>query len=204
MTLHAEPLPETIGIGSHSSLVEGPNVPTSSHLQFPSSPRVDTKSGKYLLGKDGWIFLDRDTNHVVDQMTGKLILSDAQLDAWTEVVADRRNLLGRHGANHYFLVAPNKKAIYAEYGPDGLEISPWRPVFQLETRLNDALGVSLVYPSKRWSRRRRRGRHTPRPTRIGAAWAPTPPIGSLLDRCATTGCRSTSSTSPTSALSRRK
>ncbi len=104
--------------------------------------------GKYLLGKDGWIFLDRDTNEVVRQMTGGRLLDDAGLDAWTRIVAHRRDLLARRGTKFFFMVAPNKKAIYPEYLPDGIEITTSRPVFQLEAALRNRVGVSLIYPDR--------------------------------------------------------
>src|SRR3546814_16844911 len=112
--------------------METPIRPVSPNLRrtFMASaarPAAAVFPGKYLPGKDGWIFLDQDTNRVVAQMTGRHLLGEADLDRWAAIAAHRRDRLARRGINFYFLVAQNKKAITQEHPPDSHRNSPAQP-----------------------------------------------------------------------------
>jgi alginate O-acetyltransferase complex protein AlgJ len=52
---------------------------------------------KVLRGKNGRLFLDNDSNHVVKQFTGELLFSDQQLKDWQHVLENRVAWLERFG-----------------------------------------------------------------------------------------------------------
>ncbi|NQW94748.1 MAG: hypothetical protein HQ446_12100 [Polaromonas sp.] len=68
-------------------------------------------------GTDGWLFLDNDTNHSVDQHTGRLRLDSAKLSRWRDYL-DKCNLLAYHvDAQHAVLIAPSKEQVLPEHYP---------------------------------------------------------------------------------------
>lgn len=71
---------------------------------------------KVLHGKDGWLFLDNDTNKSVEQFTGKLLLSELQLQQWGEyfeALATFEQQVGKAA----MLVAPSKELVYPQFYP---------------------------------------------------------------------------------------
>jgi hypothetical protein len=70
-----------------------------------------------LIGKDGWLFLDSDTNGAWDQYEGKRLLDAGKLEAWREELAKRRKLMDDRGCPYRFVVGPNREMIYSEYVP---------------------------------------------------------------------------------------
>ena len=102
---------------------------------------------KVVEGKDGWLFLARDTNHVMHQHTGRLRFSHRKLEDWRHVLETRIAWLGRRGAPYLFLVPPNTHAIYPEHLPDDVVTVAERPVLQLMRHLRAAgSSASLIYP----------------------------------------------------------
>ena len=105
---------------------------------------VDTK---YLRGKDGWLFLDRDTNRLLDQHTGRLQLTPEELRAWQRVLETRIAWLGRRGIPYLFQIAPNPHVIYEDKLPDGVVTSSERPMMQLLEHLErTGSDVQVLYP----------------------------------------------------------
>ncbi len=51
--------------------------------------------GKVTRGRDGWLFLDGDTNEVMRQQRGELLFSDEQLDKWRSLLEARTEWLGQ-------------------------------------------------------------------------------------------------------------
>lgn len=94
-----------------------------------------TRDGKLLVGKDGWLFLDNDTNHVVRQHTGDLLFSPVGLRRWQLVLENRTAWVERMGARYFFVVPPNPHTVYPEKMPDDLPLSAQRPVTQLMEHL---------------------------------------------------------------------
>jgi hypothetical protein len=98
-------------------------------------------------GKDGWLYLTRDTNHVMDQHTGRLQFSDRQLDDWRHVLETRRAWLARRDIPYFFIVPPNPHAVYPEYLPDDVVTVAERPVLQLIRHLREhASKAQIIYP----------------------------------------------------------
>lgn len=86
---------------------------------------------KVLVGKEGWLFLQNDTNRVVEQNNGTLKLSASEMDHWLLTLKMRFAMLESQNRKYYFLIAPNKESIYPEYLPDDYEITEERLVYQL-------------------------------------------------------------------------
>lgn len=112
---------------------------------FTSTSRAD-KSKKYLLGKDGWIFLDHDSNRVIDQITGRHILDQKGIEAWRKLILERDAYVSSLGAQHLVFVAPNKELVYSEQLPDWVEIADTRPLHQIMTALGPRRASKIVYP----------------------------------------------------------
>jgi alginate O-acetyltransferase complex protein AlgJ len=111
-------------------------------LELPAS-RDD---GKVLRGKDGWLFLDNDTNRVVAQHTGELQLTPGQLDHWQRLLETRIAWLERAGAHYFFLVAPNAHSVYPDKLPDHLSGAAERPIHQLLRQLDARSYGRVLYP----------------------------------------------------------
>jgi hypothetical protein len=106
---------------------------------------------KILLGKDDWLFLDNDTNRVLDQLIGKLLFDRKQLFKWKLLLETRYSWLLEQGIKYYYLVAPNKECIYPEYVPENLTISEQRPINQLIQHISSSNILPndfILYPTK--------------------------------------------------------
>ena len=77
------------------------------------SPREDL----VLLGEDGWLFLGNAQNRVVDKTTGRLLFTEAQLDAYAAGLEEQRRWLADRGIGFMVFVAPEKHTIYPERLP---------------------------------------------------------------------------------------
>lgn len=64
-----------------------------------------------LEGSDGWLFLDNDSNHSVDQYTGKRLLSADELGAWRDYLGGVHALAQRMGLRHAMVLAPSKEEV---------------------------------------------------------------------------------------------
>jgi len=71
---------------------------------------------KVLHGKEGWLFLDNDTNKSVEQFTGKLLLSELQLQQWNEYFTALA-LIEQQVGKAAMLVAPSKELVYPQFYP---------------------------------------------------------------------------------------
>jgi alginate O-acetyltransferase complex protein AlgJ len=102
---------------------------------------------KVLEGKEGWLFLARDTNHVIHQHTGRLRFSERALEDWRQVLETRVAWLGRREIPYIFMVPPNTHAVYPEYLPDDVVAVAERPVLQLIAYLRErGSKARIIYP----------------------------------------------------------
>jgi len=109
---------------------------------------------KVLEGKDGWLFLDNDSNYVVKQHTGEVILSDSELELWRLTLENRIAWLKYKGIPYIFFVPPDSHAIYPEYLPDHIQPAATRPVSQIYDALKSSPEVEFVYPLKQMKSRK--------------------------------------------------
>jgi hypothetical protein len=98
-------------------------------------------------GRDGWLFLQRDTNRLLDQMAGIVRLNPLQLRQWRFVLETRTAWLERLGIQHHMLIAPNAISVYPEMRPAGYDIVEDRPLNQLVGFLQEQRSfATLVVP----------------------------------------------------------
>jgi alginate O-acetyltransferase complex protein AlgJ len=117
------------------------------HATSPAGDIAEQDEQKVVEGKEGWLFLARDTNHVIHQHTGRVRFSARQLKDWRYVLETRAAWLARREIPYFFLVPPNAHAVYPEYLPDDLVPVAERPVLQLIRHLQDRESKArIVYP----------------------------------------------------------
>ncbi|MGK7870690.1 polysaccharide pyruvyl transferase family protein [Falsiroseomonas sp. E2-1-a20] len=130
--------------------VEAVLAANGAHLQ--NSPVVtsfaEDDGRKVLQGRDGFLFLQNDTNGVLDQIQARRRLTPAELEAWADFFRDLDATAVARGAQAFYLVAPNKECVFADRLPQGIEVSEERPVRQIEAlvRSLDLRATRLVYP----------------------------------------------------------
>jgi hypothetical protein len=130
--------------------VEAVLAGSGAHLQ--NSPVVtsfaEDDSRKVLQGRDGFLFLQNDTNGVLDQIQAKRRLTPGELEIWAGFFRELDAMAVARGAQALYLVAPNKECVFADRLPQGIEVSEDRPVRQIETlvRSLDLRATRLVYP----------------------------------------------------------
>ena len=112
---------------------------------FVSSTKADL-TRKYVLGRDGWVFLDHDSNRVLDQCRGLYRLDAAGVQKWVALLEAREAYCQQIGARHVMLVAPNKETVYAENLPAIMPLSEARAVRQVEAALKSAAAAPPLYP----------------------------------------------------------
>ena len=100
---------------------------------------------KVLVGKENWLFLQNDTNRIVEQNAGLCRFSPDDVKRWAVILETRTEMLKDRGIKYYFFVAPNKESVYSEYLPDGYIVCAQRPIHQLIEGLS-ASSVKLLYP----------------------------------------------------------
>ncbi|MDV2858863.1 alginate O-acetyltransferase AlgX-related protein [Oceanimonas sp. CAM02] len=97
---------------------------------------------KVLKGKNGWLFLDNDTNNSIDQFTGKIKLTEITLSRWSSYFHGMKELAKQHSSEYAMLIAPSKESVVGEkYHPQKKGVSPITEIEKLAPPL-------LVYPLK--------------------------------------------------------
>lgn len=99
--------------------------------------------GKFqiLEGKDGWLFLDNDTNKSIEQYTGKLKLSRTAQAEWKEYAVALNNFSRSSGIPVCLLIAPSKEMVYEEYYP--FSFSKKAPIQKLKELIPKSLNFIL-------------------------------------------------------------
>jgi hypothetical protein len=69
-----------------------------------------------VVGSDGWLFLGNH-DYTLEDLAGNLPFSPAEIDRWSQVVADRKVWAAEHGITYLLFHAPNKHTIYPEHMP---------------------------------------------------------------------------------------
>ncbi|TPG40271.1 hypothetical protein EAH89_28955 [Roseomonas nepalensis] len=103
---------------------------------------------KVLRGQGGYLFLQNDSNAVLEQVQGRRILSAEELDLWEHFFLGVDAAAFKNGAHVLYLIAPNKECVFAEALPSGIAVSENRPVRQVQAlaaRL-DLRATRIIYP----------------------------------------------------------
>jgi hypothetical protein len=108
----------------------------------------DRENEKVMAGREGWLYLRRDSNDILSQHTGKLRFADEQLSGWRQVLAERMRESERFGAIWSCLVPPDKESVYPEYLPRKIVPVERRPIHEfLDVAV--AAGAPVIYPIHR-------------------------------------------------------
>ena len=102
------------------------------------------ESEKVLVGKNGWLYLVRDSNDVIGQQTGRVHLSEQARQDWKQLLVRRSAATGRLGVRWQTLVIPDKEIVYPEYLPDEIVPAPTRPVHEI-LDIADQVGAPVSY-----------------------------------------------------------
>jgi hypothetical protein len=109
-----------------------------------TTDRVRPPSKQVLVGKDGWLFLQRDSNDVIGQHTGAIRLSAQSRATWSSLLQARTKLQSKLDFAWEMAIAPDKETIYREFLPDAVRPSPRRPVHEILDEAR-ALGAPVQY-----------------------------------------------------------
>lgn len=110
----------------------------------PALPE-DPSPQRALVGKRGTLFLCRDRNLTLEQLSGARKLSAEDIEAHIEALVERRDRLAELDVPYVFAVVPMKERIYAELLPDGLQPSDTeRTPAQLMRALRNVDGCELL------------------------------------------------------------
>jgi SGNH hydrolase-like domain, acetyltransferase AlgX len=96
-------------------------------------------------GREGWLFLDGDSNSVIQQIKGQRLVDPEGLKRWNDEIAQRSEALHALTIPQVFVVAPNKETIYADYLPSELRRANVCPVDQILRLFQDNC-VPYIYP----------------------------------------------------------
>lgn len=105
----------------------------------------DRESEKVMFGREGWLYLRRDTNDSLGQHTGRVRFEPGQLAEWRTVLEGRIRESERFGAVWSCVVAPDKESVYPEFLPEKIVPAERRPVHEF---LDVAAEVEapVIYP----------------------------------------------------------
>lgn len=117
-----------------------------------------------LEGRDGWLFLDGDSNRVVEQHTGRRRLTRRDLDRWAATLEQRAERASARDIRYFTFIAPDKESVYPEHLPyrpvadrpiHQVQAHVSQPVTLLEPALVAAKHEGIVYPKTdtHWSSR---------------------------------------------------
>ena len=78
----------------------------------------DAPSNDVITGRDGWLFST--SNRMLDHYFGLARFSQDDLEAWRQLIEERRDWLAKRGIKYLFTIPPDKHTIYPEYLPEWL------------------------------------------------------------------------------------
>lgn len=76
---------------------------------------LKASSETVIAGESHWLFYSGD--QIIEDLSGKLKLSELELDQWTENTTDKQNWLQQNDIGYLFLSIPNKSSVYTEKLP---------------------------------------------------------------------------------------
>lgn len=99
-------------------------------------------SNSLILGPDQWIFVT--ANRAIEAYRGVAPLSEAELQAWRNVLASRAAWLNTRDCEYVFVVAPDKPSVYDEYLPAGVTRGERTMMDQLIEHVSQDSGCLVV------------------------------------------------------------
>jgi len=102
---------------------------------------IKPSQNSVLQGRQGWLFIDSDTNNSTLQFTGRHPTNKNWLDQWNYFFEETERFLGQ-GNHHTFLVSPTKEEIFQD-------LYPWSRISTpLISVLNENFKERIVWPVK--------------------------------------------------------
>lgn len=98
-----------------------------------------------LIGSDGWLFLNGDSNDVLGQHTGAVVPGPEWVRGWSDVLRRRVELMAAIGAEWIYMICPDKESVFEDMLPAEVHPVARRPVHRLLELGRDA-GAELIYP----------------------------------------------------------
>ena len=117
-----------------------------------------------LTGRDGWLFLLRDTVDYPERLPlpadlcGRNPFTRPQLEAWVDALGENRRRVEALGSRYVLMIVPNKQSVHGEYLPDRVRCrrAP-RRFDQLSEALAAQPGFPLLSLDREFSARAARG-----------------------------------------------
>ncbi|HET9198111.1 MAG TPA: glycosyltransferase [Solirubrobacterales bacterium] len=128
-------LPVSAGFGGAPDAGDGPGWSCS--LDSPDRDRV-------VVGRDGWLFLQGDSNDALGQHTGRVGFSPRDEESLAALLRERLEVVESCGAIWITAVVPDKEAVYAEFLPPEVAPVPRRPVHDF-LEIAEAEGARAIY-----------------------------------------------------------
>lgn len=126
-------------------------------------PAEFRRDGRYLVGRNGRMFLAHDSSRVLDQHAGRLTMSAAHLAAWSALLERRAAVLAERDCAYAVLIPPNAHSVHPEDLPAGVATAAERPVNTLLAHLaRHGPAVPVVHPLVELRARKRRDEVFPR------------------------------------------
>lgn len=104
-----ETVPFDVACGYFGLEVDGARVDTA-RVEIFGSLRI-------IEGREGWLYLDNDSNRSVEQFRGEFLLDRAALRGWQEYLDGLSSLSTELGIRHALLIAPAKEMVLPEFYP---------------------------------------------------------------------------------------
>jgi GT2 family glycosyltransferase len=123
------------GTADGSSAEDGPGWLCS--CESPDRDRV-------VVGQEGWLFLQEDSNDALGQHTGQVKFSPEDKQALAALLRERREVVEVGDAIWLTAVVPDKEAVYAEFLPPEIVPVERRPVHDF-LEIAESVGAPAIY-----------------------------------------------------------
>gem|GEM_PF-3592709 len=111
---------------------------------FAWKMQVPGQHYKVLEGRDGWLFLRNDSNDVLGQHAGSVLLAPEDRRQWQQLFQRRSATAKEDGAAWLFVVVPDKESVYPEHLPPEIHPASRRPVHDV-LEIADRAGAPALY-----------------------------------------------------------
>jgi hypothetical protein len=111
---------------------------------------------KIIEGKEGWLFLDNDTNRSWDQFEGRRLIDPDNIEAWRAELIRRKAAFEERGIHYRFAIGPSKETIYPEFAPDRFRRAYVTPLTQMTALAGKYVETVDLVPHLLASKHRRR------------------------------------------------
>jgi alginate O-acetyltransferase complex protein AlgJ len=114
------------------------------------SPKRRGRGGEHaraVVGRDGWLFLENDSNRYMEQYTGKVRPPLGWARRYRRLLTARRERMAKLALPYLFAISPPKEPIYPEMLPDRHVAAERRTVHELLEIAAEA-GITAVYPEE--------------------------------------------------------